>query len=1235
MLAVALLWLSASAYADGPEPVAPAFDQNGWTLSNTTDGRLTWLGQTGPQGTMAAKIDTLRECPHEWDIQFLASTTQPVKTGDTLLLSCWARNPEGPHGMAARLNLIFQLINPPYSHSLSTGLVVQSDWVKIDLPFKARYDFAAGMAKCNIETAFMPQTVEIAGLQVVDYGPDISVDSLPHMANTYEGREPNAAWRAEAEARIDKIRKAKLTVDVVNAAGRPVKDAAIAVRMRRHAFLFGTAMTEQILDPSKRGAPDGKEYEQILASRFNGVTAGMLTWKHWVNPYWRRETLMALDQVRAMGFRRIHGAHLVWGNWKYVDPAVKQQYDALHAADPNAARDYLKSAIDRHIVEVMTQLMGKVSSYNVVNENHDNYDLRDALGGDSALLDWFDTARKADPAAELFINDYNIIAAAGMDDRRQSAYYDTLKYLTDHNAPLDGIGVQGHFGNDLTPPERMLKILDRFAVFHKPLQVTEFDVEVQDQALQADFTRDFLIAVFSHPAVTGITLWGFWKNTYVGPDTPLYNDDWKPKPNALVYDDLVLHRWWTNADGATDASGRFAVRGFLGDYDITVTVGGKSVAKQVRLDKGGVTVRFTSPTVAKTAERYYHRQSLPPLRPKGDQFVDPSGKPVRFWGMNLIAFYPSHALADKTASNLASLGINLVRTHHNLRRSTDWDPANCASLATYQNDSRTPNPVAWDRYDYMNARLRDHGVYLALSIHGTRTFMPGDVSILHVSNQDDKKWSNAINDLTHWSWQAQFDPIKMLPVIDERCFLLNAEFARRLLTHVNPYTGLAYGVDPQVVSVEMVNEFSSEYTVLCQNKFPAYWTDRLNARLADFCKSRGLAPFGVYAAQTPEQRQCFADFFTSLDLAYRKRMEAVIRSAGYHGAVEFSNLWRGDMNLRMRAQNDDFIEDHAYEDPLIVSKPNMFLYGVSKSAVANKPLVIGELNQTENPLAVDRRRPVYTMLPAAAAAVASLQNYSGVVWFAWAHGILTTGPDGWGNKDPRNPTFPDIIGDLNGVGPILDHLRAAGMIFKNGYLQSSAHPQIVAADGARGATGYDDLMAGSPYYQPGWQLVHEFRKTFTAALDRSAFRPMWALQPPPNLTISDTGQIVCDSARRQLSFSAEKAEGFSGYLDGKAPEKLSVLGFVGASGFATVLAVSLDDRPLKVSKHILVSKTYTAAGGAESPDLGVTLDHLAAGHWAMSVTRPFPFIPAPKLTHSGDRIALPQAAWNECELTRS
>ncbi|MFA6291485.1 MAG: hypothetical protein WC637_06865, partial [Victivallales bacterium] len=401
-------------------------------------------------------------------------------------------------------------------------------------------------------------------------------------------------------------------------------------------------------------------------------------------------------------------------------------------------------------------------------------------------------------------------------------------------------------------------------------------------------------------------------------------------------------------------------------------------------------------------------KSLPTVRPKGKNFFGTDGKQVNFWGMNLVSFYPDRDLADKTADNLSSLGVNIVRPHHNLRISKDWCPADCFSLLTYDGNSRTPNLKAWDRFDYLNARLREKNIYLSITLHGTRSYMPEDVSILHVSDQDDGEWADAVDELNHWNWKKAFDPRKMLPVFDERCFLLNVEFSKYFLTHVNPYTGIAYGKDPQVLTVELINEFTSAYTLICGNTFPEYWMKKLNSMLKDYAKAHGIEQFDLNKAKTAEQRKCFAEFCNSLDEAYDRRMQKVIREAGCEAPVLFTNLFRGDDNVRFRSKIDGVTENHGYYDPLVAKNPDFMEY-LTKNALTDKPFIVGELNQSENLKLTEERKPVRSMLPMAISSYGSFQDWSGIIWFAWMHGTSDLGSEGWGKKlSAREPSIGNL-----------------------------------------------------------------------------------------------------------------------------------------------------------------------------------------------------------------------------------
>jgi hypothetical protein len=69
----------------------------------------------------------------------------------------------------------------------------------------------------------------------------------------------------------------------------------------------------------------------------------------------------------------------------------------------------------------------------------------------------------------------------------------------------------------------------------------------------------------------------------------MFNKDWSINPHGKAYEDLVLNKWWTRATGKSNGKGEYSLRGFKGDYEITVTANGKTVTVPARVgDKASV-----------------------------------------------------------------------------------------------------------------------------------------------------------------------------------------------------------------------------------------------------------------------------------------------------------------------------------------------------------------------------------------------------------------------------------------------------------------------------------------------------------------------------------------------------------------------------------------------------------------------------------------------------------------------
>jgi endo-1,4-beta-xylanase len=159
---------------------------------------------------------------------------------------------------------------------------------------------------------------------------------------------------------------------------------------------------------------------------------------------------------------------------------------------------------------------------------------------------------------------------------------------------VDILGAQGHIGQTPRAPASVLSDLDILGRDGHQIQITEFDMNTRDEQLQADYTRDFFIALYSHPSVTGLIMWGFWESEHWKKDAAMFRPDWTPKPNLAVWQDLVRRQWRTQVRGSTTRNGRLDARGHLGTYRATATYRGRTTSIEFDLTKtsGPVTLRF-------------------------------------------------------------------------------------------------------------------------------------------------------------------------------------------------------------------------------------------------------------------------------------------------------------------------------------------------------------------------------------------------------------------------------------------------------------------------------------------------------------------------------------------------------------------------------------------------------------------------------------------------------------------
>jgi endo-1,4-beta-xylanase len=133
----------------------------------------------------------------------------------------------------------------------------------------------------------------------------------------------------------------------------------------------------------------------------------------------------------------------------------------------------------------------------------------EALGGaGESGWDWvltsFRLARQYFPSSELLLNDYSIINSPPDVER----YKQIISLLEAENL-IDGIGEQGHAFSTGGANDVMAASLDSLAELGLPIYITEMDIDGPTDEIQLlDYQRIFPL-FWEHPAVAGITLWGY------------------------------------------------------------------------------------------------------------------------------------------------------------------------------------------------------------------------------------------------------------------------------------------------------------------------------------------------------------------------------------------------------------------------------------------------------------------------------------------------------------------------------------------------------------------------------------------------------------------------------------------------------------------------------------------------------------------------------------------------------
>jgi endo-1,4-beta-xylanase len=304
--------------------------------------------------------------------------------------------------------------------------------------------------------------------------------------------------------------------------------AATTLRQAAEAknIYFGTALTQGNLSNSTLTGVAGAQFDMVTPG--NEMKWDTTEPSNGTYNFGPGDQIVAFAQAHN---QRVRGHNLVW-------------HSQLPSWVNSLPLTSVQAAMEAHITTEATHYKGQVYSWDVVNEpfNDDGTFRQDvfynAFGGSGYIADALRTAHAADPAAKLYLNDYNIEATGA----KSNAMYSLVQSLKAAGVPIDGVGFESHFILGQVPSS-MQSNMARFAALGVDVAVTELDDRIQLPATAANLTQqanDYAAVVNACLAVSrcvGVSQWGVgdadsWiPSAFSGYGAAtMYDNNYQPKP---------------------------------------------------------------------------------------------------------------------------------------------------------------------------------------------------------------------------------------------------------------------------------------------------------------------------------------------------------------------------------------------------------------------------------------------------------------------------------------------------------------------------------------------------------------------------------------------------------------------------------------------------------------------------------------------------------------------------------
>jgi hypothetical protein len=412
--------------------------------------------------------------------------------------------------------------------------------------------------------------------------------------------------------------------------GTPLENCVISYQETTHDFIFSAAASQH---------NEQTEYIQLLKEA--GINCLYMTLLYGdIQPTPGEFTFtnqdMSVDSELSKGFKLIGNA-----SWFFYRAPWEPTSRVCPAYLDDMSFDEVKANVYQFMYAIADRYKGKIDEWEAIFEPALPHMNTYGWSWDQKLEIYTEAVRgikDANPDAIIYMkSDYNPSYTAFATYQRDKIDFqqpaqgipspELIPILT-KILPLDVIGihvpnagVEDYAGSKFIAPALDLvsisELIDQYSQFGKPVLIREHQApstqieggnwwhHYWDEETQAEYVKDFYTLVFSKPLTCGAG----WSTGVVDDEAAnfgcmsggLLNSDLTPKPAYYTLKELISS-WTTSGSGQTDQSGEFKLRGFAGDYTVSVqTSDGRIVDSTIHINEqesGEFTITVPSTTAA-------------------------------------------------------------------------------------------------------------------------------------------------------------------------------------------------------------------------------------------------------------------------------------------------------------------------------------------------------------------------------------------------------------------------------------------------------------------------------------------------------------------------------------------------------------------------------------------------------------------------------------------------------------